>query len=247
MAPKSFGPNGKAALYLGPEVAPSMGCKDVHILLDLTALTSRGEVREILTRDFVPPQGSWVFPLTCVHMLKSPRTFPDVSIEDADNQDGDGPPDDDPTNPRNRSITKRRIHRFGPTEHCDGCLNGTYGHAPECRQRFNRILDASEPLPRGDGALTPTEHEDKEETSDDFSHFLTLLKRQMLNQLILWIWTLFRIVLQMNHQNPNLQNHTVQPVQQTRNLQQNPILMKLSLVKLSWFRGALPGGREKGY
>ena len=170
MAPKSFGPNGKAALYLGPEVAPSMGCKDVHVLLDLTALTSRGEVREILTRDFVPPQGSWVFPLTRVHMLKSPRTFPDVSIEDDDNQDGDGPPDDDPTNPRNRSITKRRIHRFGPTEHCDGCLNGTYGHTPECRQRFNRILDASEPLPRGDEALTPTatEHEDKEETIDDF-------------------------------------------------------------------------------
>lgn len=35
MAPKSFSPNGKGALYLGPEVVPGMGCKDVHVLLDL--------------------------------------------------------------------------------------------------------------------------------------------------------------------------------------------------------------------
>ena len=170
MAPKSFGPNGKAALYLGPEVAPSMSCKDVHILLDLTALTSHGEVREIITRDFTPPQGSWIFPLTRVRMLKSPTDFPPTLEDDADDDapDGAGPPDD-PTNPRNRSITKRRIHRFGPTDHCDGCLNGTYGHTSACRQRFNRILDASEPLARGDDeALISTENEEREETIDDF-------------------------------------------------------------------------------
>ena len=170
MAPKSFGPNGKAALYLGPEVAPSMSCKDVHILLDLTALTSHGEIREIITRDFTPPQGSWIFPLTRVRMLKSPTDFPPTLEDDADDDapDGDGPPDD-PTNPRNRSITKRRIHRFGPTDHCDGCLNGTYGHTSACRQRFNRILDASEPLARGDDeALISTENEEREETIDDF-------------------------------------------------------------------------------
>ena len=73
MAPKSFSPNGKAALYLGPEVVPGMGCKDAHILLDLALLTSRGEVREILASDFIPPICSWLFPLTRVFMLKSPR------------------------------------------------------------------------------------------------------------------------------------------------------------------------------
>ena len=73
MAPKSFSPNGKAALYLGPEVVPGMGCKDAHILLDLAILTSRGEVREILASDFIPPICTWLFPLTRVFMLKSPR------------------------------------------------------------------------------------------------------------------------------------------------------------------------------
>eukprot|EP00435_Cladocopium_sp_Y103_P071759 s497_g38.t1 len=149
-APKSFSPNGKPAIYLSPEVSPGLKSKDVHLLLDLSLLTSTGQIREIITRDFVEPSGSWVFPLTRVTMLKplDPQLPPrDVSAVVQD--------DDAHASPqvRNRSITKRRIERFGQTDLCDGCINGTYQHTQACRQRFNRLLDASEPLPRGEDAL----------------------------------------------------------------------------------------------
>ena len=163
-APKSFSPNGKAAMYLGPEVVPGMGCKDVHILLDLTLLTSRGEIREILTRDFIPPTGSWLFPLTRVFMLKSPHALLDTPDPPDDDPDANA---DDGDVPRNRAITKRRVHQYGPTDLCDGCLNGTYQHTSACRQRFNRLLDAAEPLPRGDEALETSSNAVHEDQVDD--------------------------------------------------------------------------------
>ena len=42
IAPKSFAPNGKPALYLSPEVSPGLKSTDVHLLLDLALLTSTG-------------------------------------------------------------------------------------------------------------------------------------------------------------------------------------------------------------
>ena len=96
-------------------------------------------------------------------MLKSPHALPDAPVPHDDGPHDDGPHDDGPHDgdddddagdgpemPRNRSITKRRISHYGPTDLCDGCLNGTYQHTSACRQRFNRLLDAAEPLPRGD-------------------------------------------------------------------------------------------------
>ena len=54
-APKSFTPNGKPALYIGPGVLPGMRCKDVHILIDLDLLTSTGQVLSlVLVRGFIP-------------------------------------------------------------------------------------------------------------------------------------------------------------------------------------------------
>ena len=157
-------------------MVPGMGCKDVHILLDLSVLTSRGEIREILTRDFVPPTGPWQFPLTRVSMLKNPNAIPapDAPDDDDDDDDDDAPGDDDnPDIPRNRSVTKRWVQFYGPAELCDGCLNGTYQHTSTCRERFNRLLNAAEPLPRGDDELTPdTNHED--EAYDMFRLFDTV-------------------------------------------------------------------------
>lgn len=159
-APKSFTPNGKPALYLAPEVAPGLRSRDVHLLLDLNLLTSTGQVREIVTRDFVPPSGSWHFPLTRVVMLKQPsRDFDRGHLLRSD----PAVPESSDL-PRNRSITKRRILLYGQSPECDGCLNGSYSHTQACRQRFNALLDASEPLPRGDGDLDldVTEHVDDE-------------------------------------------------------------------------------------
>eukprot|EP00435_Cladocopium_sp_Y103_P025527 s45_g6.t1 len=63
-APKTFGPNGRPALYIGPEILPGLRCKDIHVLLDLQELTSHDHVREIRTRDFIAPAGTWAFPLS---------------------------------------------------------------------------------------------------------------------------------------------------------------------------------------
>lgn len=145
-APKSFGPNGRPAIYVGPEVLPGMRCKDIHVLLDLAALTSTDHVREIRTKDFVSPTGSWVFPLSQVPMLLSPHFKPAIHSS--------GPPAISPPESsddlladisRNRSITKRRLAQYGITDHCDGCINGTYSHTPACRTRFNTLLDTAEP------------------------------------------------------------------------------------------------------
>ena len=65
----SFGPTGKPALYVEPEVLPALRHKDIHKLYDL-ALLKEGTVKVIVTRDFVAPSGKWVFPLSHVPMLK---------------------------------------------------------------------------------------------------------------------------------------------------------------------------------
>ena len=78
-APKSFAPNGKPAVYVGPKVLPGMRCKDIHILLDLHLLTSENKVREIITRDFIPPVGLWYFLLTQVPMFVSAQTRPPIT------------------------------------------------------------------------------------------------------------------------------------------------------------------------
>ena len=140
-APKSFEPTGIPALYVGPEVLPAMRCKDVHHLFDLADLTSYNSVRLIVTKDFAIPTGRWVFPLTSVPMLKS--ILPENPQQPAPALD-DEP--DSIEEPRNRSITRRRLAQYGPTDLCDGCLLGTYSHSPECRSRFNKLLDSAEPL-----------------------------------------------------------------------------------------------------
>ena len=135
------------AIYMSPDVSPGLKSKDVHLLLDLSLLTSTGQIREVITRDFVEPSGSWVFPLTRVSMLKPvhPTVLPSI--------EHDVVPDDGiPETTRNRSITKR-LERFGQTDLCDGCISGTYHHTQTCRQRSYRLLDASEPLPQGDDDL----------------------------------------------------------------------------------------------
>ena len=147
--PKSFKPNGIPAVYVGPEVLPGLRCKDVHILYDLAELTGSGRFKTIIAKDFVLPTGKWLFPLTHVPMLK-PIT-PDLSQPPAP----DDVEDEDPTaGPRNRSITKRRIIHYGPTEFCDGCLRGTYSHSLDCRGRFNKLLNESEPLAEQPGGGT---------------------------------------------------------------------------------------------
>lgn len=40
--------------------------------------------------------------------------------------------------PQTFDITKRRIIKYVQSEHSDGCLHGSYLHALECCQRFNR-------------------------------------------------------------------------------------------------------------
>ena len=122
-APKTFGPNGKPAIYVGPEVSSGMRCKDVHVMLDLELLTSSDRVREIITRDFIPPVGPWIFPLTGIPMLRSlqPEIPLPLPVSDAaQSASGDVG--------RNRSITRRRLQHYGPTPGCASCLNGTYQH-----------------------------------------------------------------------------------------------------------------------
>ena len=144
-APKTFGPNAYPALYIGPEILSGLRCKDIHVLLDLQELTSHNHIREIRTRDFVSPAGTWAFPLSKVPMLQSPHVQPVIQTSDMV-QSPIGVPDDLLEEvSRNRSITKRRLHQYGITDTCNGCINGTYSHTPDCRARFNRLLDQSEP------------------------------------------------------------------------------------------------------
>ena len=135
--PKSLSPNGKPAIYVGPEVHSGMRCKDVHVLLDLTLLSSSDRVREIITRDFIAPTGPWIFPLTKIPMLRT--LTPEIPVPPAVSDDAVEPA-------RHRSITRRRLLAYGHTEACEGCLNGTYQHTAECRARFNALLNESEPL-----------------------------------------------------------------------------------------------------
>eukprot|EP00435_Cladocopium_sp_Y103_P068674 s1190_g32.t1 len=46
---------------------------------------------------------------------------------------------------RHRSITDIRIAVYGKTPGCGGCSEGTYSHTPECRKRFDELLDEMEP------------------------------------------------------------------------------------------------------
>ena len=46
-----------------------------------------------------------------------------------------------PPKARNRSITMLRIAAHGPTPKCQGCKEGSYAHSPDCRERFNRLID----------------------------------------------------------------------------------------------------------
>jgi hypothetical protein len=127
-----------------------MRCKDVHILIDLDLLTSTGQVREVITRDFITPVGPWIFPLSRVPMLQHVVPENLLSIPAIDPQPAADAADDaaaaSPEFPRHRSITKRRIATYGATELCDGCIRGTYTHTEACRQRFNQLLNHAEPL-----------------------------------------------------------------------------------------------------
>lgn len=152
-APKTFGPNGRPALYIGPEILPGLRCKDIHALLDLQELTSHDHVREIRTRDFVPPAGPWAFPFSKIPMLQSLHVQPKIRTTEAVHSPIEVSDELLEDVPRNRSITKRRISQYGITDNCNGCINGTYSHTPECRARFNRLLDNSEPRGLASGGI----------------------------------------------------------------------------------------------
>ena len=126
----SFEPTGVPALYVGPEVLPAMRFKDTRVLFDLKMLTGEGKVKEIVTKDVIPPAGKWVFPLTSVSMLKSLGSILDQ------------PPEfEDERRPAQNSVYRKgRIEQYGESEGCDGCRLGIYSHTTECRARFNRRL-----------------------------------------------------------------------------------------------------------
>ena len=69
----------------------------------------------LVTRDFVPPSGSWFFPLNRVGLLQQPSLqfpkippVPPASLDEAADDADAGPS-------RHRSITKRRREQYGGT------------------------------------------------------------------------------------------------------------------------------------
>ena len=131
-------------VYLCPEVLPGLRCKDVHVLLDFEEYQQNNHIRIIVTREFITPTGSWIFPLSSVSLTKKPVpsiTQPPEEPEDELESDA----------PRHRSITQRRLKQYGITPDCNGCLNGSYLHSAACRARFDDLLNAAEPRISGPG------------------------------------------------------------------------------------------------
>lgn len=62
-----------------------------------------------------------------------------------------------PEKKRNRAVTTLRIAVHGPTPKCEGCKFGTYAHSSACRERFNKLLDDTEPVKRRLEGMTSTE------------------------------------------------------------------------------------------
>ena len=66
---------------------------------------------------------------------------------------------------RNRSITLIRIGIHGPTKGCHACESGGYQHIKDCRDRFNRLIDETEPAePK---KSPPDEPKEFDEPGDD--------------------------------------------------------------------------------
>lgn len=76
--------------------------------------------------------------------------------------------------PQTFDITKHRIIKYGQSEHSDGCLHGSYLHTLECRQRFNRLLDGAEPLPRGEDDQVSGGGDTHEDRVDDVDQIFRL-------------------------------------------------------------------------
>ena len=131
---------------------------------------NKGVFKEFVTRTMAVPNGLWRFPA----VKSDPQGPVEIGISEVDgflddasqtpsivSQGGEGKDElfdgevdpapiagDAPkTEPlrRNRAITSYRIAIFGKTKGCEGCKSGTYSHTPECRKRFNELLDRCEP------------------------------------------------------------------------------------------------------
>ena len=104
----------------------------------------QGKFREVvywLLVIFVPPSGSWFFPLNRVGLLQQPSLqFPKI------------PPVPPASSMKQLmmlmlvlldivALPKRRREQYGGTPGCHGCLTGTYQHTAECRARFNELLN----------------------------------------------------------------------------------------------------------
>ena len=168
----SFDPKGKAAIYLGVEMIDGLKQKGNHRVWSLEN-HAKGVFRETVVRSLSFPVGKWQFPLKEESKPNSVEDQPPPDFGgDGGNHDDDdeGNPDDhqlrnlkeskkDSPKPksRNRAITTMRIAIFGKTPKCDGCKHGSYNHSPECRIRFNDLLDRDEPI-RKDKSL-PSGHE----------------------------------------------------------------------------------------
>lgn len=165
----TYAPKSEPALFLGPELVSGMLFKGNHRVWPMEAFNKR-VFKEFVTRTMAVPNGLWRFPA----VKSDPQGPVEIGISEVDgfpddasqtpsivSQGGEGKDElfdgevdpapiagDAPkTEPlrRNRAITSYRIAIFGKTKGCEGCKSGTYSHTPECRKRFNELLDRCEP------------------------------------------------------------------------------------------------------
>ena len=122
----------KPAIYSEPEVLPGMRHKDVHTVLDVEAL-QQGVVKQIITRDLALPPGRWVFPMTEVQPLKLPDRK-EVALPKPGEPFVDRPEGFEKR--RRRTITDNQVRKY------------RFQHSNECRDRFDKLLDLHEPLPK---------------------------------------------------------------------------------------------------
>ena len=136
---------------MGPEVIAGMKFKGAHVVVSMQSLKQRGFEKKILLSQMGSGKRSFPLATACKtedanphHALPEPEGFtpPEEELPS-------GPPVPETpggTQTRNPAITKLRIAVHGKTPKCIGCIEGSYNHNKECRNRFNELLDFHEPV-----------------------------------------------------------------------------------------------------
>ena len=154
---RTLEPNMAPGLFLGWRIDSGLRYRNVTRILDYQEFRTRGSscVADVPEPELFIPDGDPYFPIGFSKHQALVRgddpediKLPEIALKDVPFPPDGGIASPSTPGPKSRSvyITLDRIIKFKETPGCKGCTNKTRYHTPECRARFQKLVDEEKEL-----------------------------------------------------------------------------------------------------